>query len=106
VLAIGVIGLFPAIAGTTGSVSGFLKDNAGMPVTGAKVTLLDIAKGTSIASKTDRNGSYGFPLVFPGTYKLHAEARGFASQDRPSVVVHVDSLLRIDLMLKPEKDSR
>jgi hypothetical protein len=31
-LAIGVIALFPVTAGTTGSVSGFLKDNAGRPV--------------------------------------------------------------------------
>jgi hypothetical protein len=61
---------------------------------------------TILAAKTDRNGSYGFPLVFPGTHKRHAEAKGFVPQDRPSIVLHVDSALRIDLTLEAEKDSK
>jgi hypothetical protein len=66
-LAIGMLALLPAIAGTTGSVSGLVKDRMGMPVAGAKVTLVEIAKGTSIGSKTDRNGSYTDSLWFyPG----------------------------------------
>lgn len=105
-LAVGALALLPAIAGTTGSITGFIRDGMGMPVAGAKLTLVDISKGTTIGSKTDRNGSYVFPLVFPGTYRLRAEAKGFVPLDRPSVAVHVDSSLKIDLMLDAEKDSR
>ena len=46
-LAMGTIVLLPAIAGTTGSVTGLLKDDMGTPVKGGKVTLVDKARGTS-----------------------------------------------------------
>ncbi len=105
-LASWALALLPAIAATTGSITGFIRDGAGMPVAGAKLTLVDASKGRSVGSKTDRNGSYVFPLVFPGTYRLRAEAKGFVPQDRPSVAVHVDSSLKIDLTLEAEKDSR
>jgi hypothetical protein len=104
-LAMGVLALFPAIAGTTGRITGFLKDNTGMPVVGGKLTLVDKVQGKSVIATTDRNGAYGFPVVLPGAYNIHAEASGFVPQDR-SAVIHVDSILRIDLVLEAEKDQR
>ena len=91
------------IAGTTGSVTGILKDTSGMPVSGGKVTLVDLARGKSVVTTADRKGSWVFPVVLPGTYKLHAEAKGFAPQDHPPVAIHVDSMLKIDLTLEAEK---
>jgi hypothetical protein len=91
------------IAGTTGSVSGTLKDASGMPVAGGKVTLSNKTMGMSFMATTDRKGSYGFLTVSPGTYSLHAEAPGFAPQERNGLVVHVNSALRVDLTLESEK---
>jgi hypothetical protein len=104
--ALGAIALLPVVAATTGSVTGLLKDDMGMPVAGGKVTLVDLGKGTSTMATTNSKGYYGFPLVMPGVYKLQAEAKGFASQERSAVSVHVGSALRIDLVLKAEKDPR
>jgi hypothetical protein len=104
--ALGVMALFPAVAATTGSIAGLLKDDMGMPVAGGKMTLVDLAKGTSTTATTNSKGSYGFPLVMPGVYKLQAEAKGFATQERSAVSVHVGSALRIDFELKAEKDPR
>ncbi|HEY3827351.1 MAG TPA: carboxypeptidase-like regulatory domain-containing protein [Bryobacteraceae bacterium] len=92
--------LLPAFAGTTGSVEGILKDLAGIPVQGAKVTFTDLAKGKIVSATSNRKGSYEFPVIFPGSYKLHVEAKGFTPQDRSPVVIHVDSALRIDLTLE------
>jgi Carboxypeptidase regulatory-like domain len=100
---IGMVALLPVIAGTTGSITGVVKDGAGAPVAGGKLTLLNKTMGMSVMATTDRKGSYGFPIVAPGTYTLHAEAKGFAPQDRSGLVVHVNSALRIDLILEPEK---
>jgi hypothetical protein len=103
VFATAAIMLLSAIAGITGRINGFLKDAGGMPVQGAKLTLVDKEKGTRVTVTTDRKGSFAFPTVFPGAYKLQAEAAGFVSQERPTVLIHVDSALRIDLTLEAEK---
>jgi hypothetical protein len=103
-LAIGlVIAFLPAIANTTGSITGLLKDDKGAPVAGAKVTLVEKSTGKTTVISANRKGSYTFLAVLPGMYKLHAEAPGFVPQDRPDVVVHVDSFLKIDLTLDSEK---
>jgi hypothetical protein len=98
-----MIAFSPAIANTTGSIAGLLKGSAGTPVAGGKVTLVEKSTGKTKVITTNSKGSYTFLAVLPGTYTLHAEAPGFAPQDRPNVIVHVDSLLRIDLTLDAEK---
>jgi hypothetical protein len=103
-LAIGlVIAFLPAAANTTGTITGVVKDDRGTPVGGGKVTLVDKSTGKTRVITANGRGSYTFLAILPGTYKLHVEAPGFAPQDRPDVVVHVDSSLKIDLTLDPEK---
>jgi hypothetical protein len=97
------IAFLPATANTTGSITGLLKDDKGAPVAGGKVTLVDKSTGKTRVIAANRKGSYTFLAVLPGTYTLHAEAPGFTSQDQPSVVVHVDSFLKLDLTLDAEK---
>jgi hypothetical protein len=101
-LAIGVIGLSPAIAGTAGNITGFIKDRTRKPIPRAKITLVDNARGTSAIATTDRTGCYVFPSVSPGRYTLHAEANGFASQNRLSVEMRLDHSLRVDFTLNAE----
>lgn len=101
-----MITLLPATANTTGSITGLLKDSQGTPVAGGKVTLVEKSTGKTIVITTNKKGSYTFLAVLPGTYTLHAEAPGFAAQDRLNVIVHVDSLLKVDLTLDPEKRSQ
>jgi protocatechuate 3,4-dioxygenase beta subunit len=100
--AIGLAMLFPALAGTTGSVTGTLKDANGSPVAGVKLTITNKSVGLKTEATTDRKGAYGFLTLLPGTYDLHAEGKGFAAKDRSGVVVHVNSVIRIDLTLEPD----
>jgi len=102
-LMIALLVLVPVIAGTTGSITGMLKDSGGMPVSGGKLTLVNKTMGMTFSATSDRKGAYGFLNVAPGTYTLHAEAMGFLPQDRAGLVVHVNSALRVDLTLEPEK---
>ena len=99
-IVMGILCLLPLLAGTTGRINGILKDPGGTPVTGAKLTLVDNEKGTMVTVKSDRKGSYSFPNVFPGAYRLHVEAEGFVPQERSPVMVHVNSAMRIDLTLE------
>ena len=97
-----LIAFLPATANTTGSITGLLKDDKGAPVAGGKITLVEKSTGKTRVITANRKGSWTFLAILPGTYTLHADAPGFTSQDQPNIVVHVDSVLKIDLTLAPE----
>jgi hypothetical protein len=69
-------------------------------------TLVDPGKETSTMATTNSKGYHGFPLVMPGDYKLQAEAKDLRRRSVPLFRVYVGSALRIDLVLKAEKDPR
>jgi len=50
---------------------------------------------------TDESGDYAAPDLQPGTYKIHVEARGFKSVERPNVEIEVASDVRADFALQP-----
>ena len=86
---------------TAGRVLGTLTDQSGAAVGGATVTVTDIQRGTSRSATTDESGSYAVPGLPPGSYKIHAEARGFKSAERLSVQIEVASDIRADFTLQP-----
>src|SRR5579864_6222314 len=86
---------------TAGRVLGTLTDQSGASVAGATVVVTDVQRGTSRTVTTDESGNYAVPDLQPGTYKIHAEARGFKAAERPSVQVEVASDVRADFALQP-----
>jgi protocatechuate 3,4-dioxygenase beta subunit len=91
-----------AICGTTGSISGLIKDAAGSPVAGARITLTNSGTGIKQNVTSGRNGSYRFPNVLPGDYELQTEAKNFKPQSRKGLVVHVDGAIRINVTLEAD----
>ena len=91
-----------ALAQTTaGRILGTLTDPSGAAVSGATVTVTDVQRGTSRSLTTDESGAYAAPDLQPGTYKIHAEARGFKSVERTSVQIEVATDVRADFSLQP-----
>ena len=97
--------LMPGLCGTTGSISGLVKEHSGAPIAGARITLTNTGMGTKTSVATSKGGAFNFPILLPGSYNLRAEAKGFKPQDRTGLVVHVDGAMRIDLTLEPEDSS-
>src|ERR1035441_1239817 len=62
--------------GYFGTVSGVLTDQSGALIPGAKVTLLDQAKGYRFTATSDSGGRYLFRSIPPGLYTTTAEAQG------------------------------
>lgn len=92
----------PAYAqSTAGRVLGTLTDQSGAAVAAASVTVTDVQRGTSRTVSTDESGNYAVTDLQPGTYKIHAEARGFKAAERPSVQVEVATDVRADFALQP-----
>ena len=86
---------------TTGRILGTLTDQSGAAVAGARVVVTDVQRGTSRSLTTDESGDYAAPDLPPGTYKIHVEARGFKSVERPNVQIEVATDVRADFSLQP-----
>ncbi|MFZ0418809.1 MAG: carboxypeptidase regulatory-like domain-containing protein [Candidatus Sulfotelmatobacter sp.] len=86
---------------TAGRVLGSVSDQSGAAVAGATVLVTDVSRGTSRTLTTDEAGAYVAADLTPGTYKIHVEAKGFKSVERPSVLIEVASDVRADFALQP-----
>src|SRR5258708_1480192 len=96
------IGLFGAVgwAGTTGSISGTLKDPSGAVIPGATVTATNTAMGIQSKTVTNDRGVYSFLSLPVGKYDLEAEVQGFNPHRHNGVVLDADSALQIDLTVE------
>ena len=104
-LALVLVGLLCAVAGTQaqnlqrGEIRGFVYDTTRAVVPNAKVTISNPSTGYKREFVTDTTGSYDFPALLPGVYKLRAEAAGFAATEITDVTVDVGSSLALDITL-------
>lgn len=91
----------PAVAqSTAGRILGSITDPTGASVAGATLVITDVQRGTSRTLTTDDAGAYSAPDLTPGTYKIHVEAKGFKSIERPNVVIEVATDVRADFALQ------
>src|SRR5947209_1929317 len=87
-------------AGTTGSISGTVKDASGALISGATVQVVNIAQGIQKRIESDGNGGYTFPSLPVGHYDLQIEAPGFKSEKRTGLTIDADGILRVDAILQ------
>jgi hypothetical protein len=84
---------------TIGSLRGRVVDPTGLAVTEAKVGLVSTMTGGEWATATDSEGSYQFPRVAPGRYRVTAEKPGFRKTVREAVEVAVSETAVVNLPL-------
>jgi len=88
------------MAGTSGSISGTVKDQSGASIPGASVTLINLDLAASYKASTNQQGFYSFPSVPVGRYEMTIEARGFSNQKKTGITVDTDAALRFDATLQ------
>ena len=90
-----------ALFGQTGTASlhGTVLDASGGAVGGARVTILDAAKGFQRETTTPASGEFEFLALPPGTYTLTAEKEGFNKYQQTSLqlLVNVPTTVKITL---------
>lgn len=85
-----------ATAGTTGIVSGVVKDEVkGTPVSGVNI----VVKGANLTTVTDEKGYYAITNVPPGTYQVTADIVGYTNAVKTGVVVMMDSTAGADFAM-------
>ncbi|MGI8641169.1 MAG: carboxypeptidase regulatory-like domain-containing protein [Pyrinomonadaceae bacterium] len=88
-----------AQSGTT-SVSGTVLDRRGQVIFGATVTLTNAEKGFTRTATTDDNGTFNFPVIQPGIYRLEVEMNGFKKFASSEVRASVDTPTEISAVLE------
>lgn len=87
------------LAQATGQVSGVVYDPAGQVVSGVELKLTSVATAAVRTAMTGEDGTYAFPQVSPGIYRLKAMATGFKTLSVDKVEVQVNGTSRIDVHL-------
>ena len=84
----------------TGTVRGVVLDQQGQAVPDAKVTLTNQDTGIEVTTSSSGAGVYTFAAVSSGTYKVKAEAKGFASYLRTGIRVQSSQVTDVTLNLE------
>lgn len=88
-----------AFAQFTASIQGEVKDPSGAGVAKATVHLVNTATGVPAVATSDEAGNYRFVSLAPGSYKITAEAAGFAKSEA-NVTLLTEQNLTVPLSLK------
>lgn len=91
----------PLLAQTTidtGSIVGTVSDPSSAVISGAKVSITNVATGQVIALTTNSSGVFNSGALVPGDYKVQATAEGFASVAVP-VTVLVGNTATVNIVL-------
>ncbi|MDT5121378.1 MAG: hypothetical protein QOC96_860 [Acidobacteriota bacterium] len=91
---------FPAYGQTNkGTIKGTVTDQNGGIVQNAAVTITNVATNAERTVSTGDNGTYEFPLLDPGTYKLTIKAPTFPDTTRDNIIVQTASTQVVDIVM-------
>src|SRR5262245_4968599 len=82
------------------AIEGAVTDPSGGSVPEAQVTLVNVETGISQTAKTNTAGSYSFPSLPPGKYKITVTAKGFSSVAQENITLGAAETRTISLALK------
>jgi hypothetical protein len=88
-----------AWGGTTGSISGTVKDGTGKMVPGAAIHIREVRTGAAYDAKSDNKGHYTLPVLLVGEYELEIRAPGFNTYQRDDIVLDTNAALTEDATL-------
>ena len=89
-----------ALAQSTGTVQGIVKDPSGGMVPGAVVILTNDATHQKTQAITTTAGAYSFAFLPPGVYSLTADHSGFNRFLRDSITVDIAGVTVVDVALQ------
>ncbi|MGB9196060.1 MAG: TonB-dependent receptor [Terriglobales bacterium] len=84
-----------------GAIVGLVRDSSGAVVAGAKVTVADAERGTSVTLSTNKDGEYVADPLRIGRYTVTVEKEGFKKAVAGPVQVNVQDRVGVDVQLQP-----
>src|SRR5271155_4390904 len=83
-----------------GGVRGIVEDPGGAVISGAAVSLVNTATGTTRSAITNTLGEYAFSQAEPATYSITVESPGFKKLTRPGVIIGTQEFVTLDLKME------
>lgn len=84
-----------------GRILGTVTDSSGAVVSGAVVTVTNVATGVSRTATSSSAGDYVVPGLEAGPYSVKVQSTGFATLERTGIHLEVAKDARVDVQLKP-----
>ena len=88
------------ISSATGAIQGTVTDPQNAAVAGAKVSITNIDTGAINSAVSQSDGTFVFPLLVPGTYRLQVQAPGFESTQLDSLKVEITKVTNVTATLR------
>ena len=88
-----------------GSLVGTVHDISGAVVPGAQVIATNVETGIVQSTVSGSDGDYTVPNLVPGTYKVTAQSKGFATAVAANSIIQVQQTTRVDFNLSPGETS-
>jgi hypothetical protein len=85
---------------TTGSITGVVTDPAGASIPGSSLTLTNLDTAQVRKQTTNDNGTYTFPALPPGRYRVLVEHTGFKRIVQEPIEVQVQQTVALNLTLE------
>ena len=99
VLAVLLLALPSHAQEVTAAINGVVTDPTGAAVSGGKVTVKDLDRGTTYSTATDGLGRYSLPRIPIGTYEIRVENAGFQASVKSPVVLVLNQVAKVDFQL-------
>lgn len=84
-----------------GTLSGTITNESGAVIPNAAISIANVDTGVVRSVKTDANGFYTAPGLFPANYEVTASAPGFTSQLLTGIVVTVGAKTVANFVMRP-----
>ncbi len=85
---------------TSGTITGTLTDPSGAVVPGATVSLVNERTGAARETATNEEGSFSFPELDAGTYRINVNKAGFKKLSLRNVELHVADVTTLNLKME------
>ena len=90
-----------ALAQTSGSISGEVRDEKQAVITAATVTVRNISTNETRTAQTNEDGRYHFAGVPVGAYEITVESAGFARYQQSGITLALNQAAVVDVTMKP-----
>ncbi len=84
----------------TAQIQGTIQDASGAPVPGAQITVIQTATGLNRMVTSETDGTYVFPNLPTGPYRLEVTKEGFSKYVQTGIVLQVATNPTLDVALK------
>jgi hypothetical protein len=90
----------PAVAQTTSTIEGTVKDPQGAVVAGARITASSPSLATERTTTSDQTGYYRIAALPAGSYTLSASQKGFATRNYEDLELTLNRTLTLDIQVE------